>query len=113
MPLPLAIIFGILLALLIYGGGIQLLLLSILVLPIYYAIRNVWMELPKGGTWKVRRERFFKVIFVELIVGMMLVVAQNEQPGSISWLIMAYLLYMLFTSLCISISKDIHKYFLL
>jgi len=107
LPLPLAVLCGILLAVLIYGGGKYLILLSILLLPIYYAIRNVWRELPKGGNWKMRWERFFQVIFIELIVGIMLVVAQSEQPASIPWLIMVYLLYMLSTSLCISISKDI------
>lgn len=113
MPLPLAIICGILLAVLIYGGGVRLILLSILLLPIYYAIKNAWMELPKDGKWKVNWERFFKVIFVELIVGIILAVAQSEQLASISWLIMAYFLYMLSTSLFISITKDIQKHLLL
>ncbi len=107
MPLPLAILCGILLTVLIFVGAGYLLLLSMLLLPVYYAIRNVWAELPKVGQWKVRWERFFQVIFVELIVFIMFVVAQYEQPASVPLWILAYLLYMLSTSLCISISKDI------
>ncbi len=35
-------------------------MLSVLLIPIYYAVRNVLTELPKGGKWKIRWERFFQ-----------------------------------------------------
>lgn len=108
MPLPLAILCSIILLVLIYGGRIGLIILSVLLLPIYYAIRNVRMELPKGGKWKVRWESFLQVTVIELIVGIMFVVAASKQPAAISVWIIAYLLYMLSTSLCISILKDVH-----
>ena len=108
MPLPLAILCGILLTVLIFRGAGFLLFLSMLLLPIYYAVKNVLTELPKGGNWKVCWERFFQVIFVELIVVIMFVIqiAQIDQSILISVWMMAYLLYLISTSLCISISKD-------
>jgi len=107
MPLPLAILCGILLLALIYSWSLGLIILSVLLLPIYYAVRNVRTELPKGGKWKIRWEIFFQAAFAELILGIMFLLSAGEAPASISVWIMAYLLYMLSTSLCISISKAV------
>lgn len=106
MPLPLAILCGILLAALIYGAGGYLILLSILLLPIYYAVRNMLTELQKGGKWKIRWEMFFQAAFTELVIGIIFLLAASEEPASITVWIIAFLLYMLFTSLCISVSKE-------
>lgn len=107
MPLPLAILCGIFLLALIYCWSIGLMILSVLLIPVYYAVRNMRTELPKGGKWKICWERFFQAAFTELIVGIMLLLALNEDPALISVWIMAYILYMLSTSLFISIIRNI------
>ncbi|MEA1962449.1 MAG: hypothetical protein U9N81_14475, partial [Bacillota bacterium] len=79
----------------------------ILLLPIYYAVKNVLTELHRVGKWKIGWERFFQVSFTELMIGLMLLVGEGKEPTSISGWIMAYLLYLLATSIFVSISKDV------
>jgi hypothetical protein len=105
MPVPLAILCSILFLALIYCEGGIIFIISLVFIPLYYAVRNTAMEIKKTGRWVIRWDKFFQVAVAEFVVSIIVVLSAGEEPAVIPMWVAACLLYILSTSLGISIAK--------
>lgn len=106
MPKLLCILCGIIIGLVILRGGIKLAEFGVLLLPLYYSVRNLVHQSRTDGNWTLRWPKFWMAFILELIViGIpAYVIILNEPHPSIS-VIHVLAVYIIVTAVAYGIAK--------
>ncbi len=96
MPMPWAILLGILVGLILLWGGRKLLTLSVVLLPLYFAARNLVDQGRKDGHWTMRWPRFWQAFVLQFVVigvlAYLIILDESHLNPAVFILIAAYFL---------------------
>lgn len=106
MPMVLAILCGVLFGLLLFFKGFSLKGLTILLLPLYFAVRNLVHQRRADGDWTMRWPKFWEAIILELmIIGIPASVGLISEPDRGILILLGIALYIILTAVAYSVTK--------
>ncbi len=107
MPLPLAIILGIALSIVIAQFNMMLLIIAVICLPGYYAVKQFMGERRTDGPWLIDRGRFFQMFLIQVaILGALITFLIADDNLNKSIIITAFIIYTILSALGWALRKE-------
>lgn len=108
MSFPIAILATIALMAVYYFFGIGILIIAALILvPVYYAGKNITAQIRTIGNWSMRWNRFAEVVIIQTVLGIALALTMMDSVKDKyqDTVLLAFLLYSIFVAITIGIAK--------
>lgn len=106
MPKPWAILVGILIGLIILWDGIRLMKLSVVLLPLYYAGRNLVYQGRRDGIWTMRWPKFWLAFLLQFVViGVPAYVIIMNEPHSKPAVFLLIAVYFIINAVAYGVAK--------
>lgn len=112
MSFPIAILATIALMAVYYFFGIGILIIAALILvPVYYAGKNITAQIRTIGNWSMRWNRFAEVVIIQTVLGIALALTMMDSVKDKyqDTVLLAFLLYSIFVAITIGIAKKSHQ----